>query len=1347
MATTAPRFHSISDRFDLTTLGAPRLECVGEAAHELLFGPGKPIALVAFLAAAPRRTASRERLADLLWGDRDPEDARRSLRQALWMINRAAGPSFIESNADGLTITSTLQSDVTALEVAVRAGDLDAAVDRYTGDFFADFASPGADEFERWASVERARLRGLFVHSAESLARRALDRGRFADAITLAHLVRVRAPHDETGWQLLLESLSAAGDVIGARAEADHFDEWLRTEERSPEPASVAALRLACNVRAPAGEHASGTELAADLVGRENEFSRLHDLWLIARTGGPRSGSAGAGHSRVALILGDGGIGKSRLAADLRTRIAAGRGQVLWCGVRAGDRQLAYATLASLAAGLAAMPGATGISQHSAAALLALDPALSSFFSGTPDLSQGDEALRRRGLAMLELVAAVADDSPFAIVVDDLHWCDDDSLRAIAFVASHLSDQRVLLVLTSRTTRALPPLGDAVTTIRLAPLVDEQVEQLVTSIAPLPDEPWARALPRLLRRCSAGVPLLVLEALRLAMEQQVLRLEEDGWKCRSEEELDRTCQQGAVVRRRIGVLSPAETSVLRTISAAEMPIGAEIIAAATGLEVTHATAAAVELERRGLVASAGSVWRVAHDEIGAAALALADAAELRAIQIGLGEARAAQAESASRRRAVRHFVNAEAWDRAATVTREVLAAMPRCGPLDAELRSLLGADVTADRLAEIRGALPASIRYSRRQRVALLAAGVIVALWLGAFGVARLGAHSGPEAELLVAWSGSDGLPRDVARAALTLEGWTEGRPLADAVREPRGTWRRTPFSESGAAVISPDGSQWASEAAFPDSGELDVVLHDRTGASRRLTSARGDDRPAAFSPDGTLLAISTARWNANGHANLALIDVRTGELIRRLTQGDAASEFTARWSPDGSRLAFTRSIAGGDSSVLCWVTMDARREHCLSIAPWRPSDHIGFVDNSHLLVHVTNATAQATLNVDLATATFSRTAIPAADRATLDATGRWLLLSSLDSAGSATLRIGPALALERARVFVAREIPGAHVNAWLESGPSDYITSMKVVHPPVPVALGAPHRLTVVATTRTGKRTVPPVVLWRSLTPRIAAVDSDGVLMPRDTGRAIVEASAGGWRTALDTIPVVRSAAVLVADEHWTNGVEARWRFYGEPLPLIVDDARGGRAFFNNGDGEFYSGAYSIGEYDASRGLAIDAEFSAPITRTQWQMISVGLRASAAFAPIARWDHRTGYPPAPVTRQLDCTFVYPIGEGALARTRASGAEPLPNTLNGRPLELWKGAWHVVRVQLMPDGRCGYAIDGAAVAIHESGMEPPPSAHVMLQGMSVGTRMLVGRVRVYTGVPPGVDWTGAKRRP
>src|ERR1035437_2507786 len=127
MASPAPRLSSVSDRIELIALGAPRLERVDDHARDLLFGQGKPVALIAFLAAAPRRTASRERLPDLLWGDRAPEAPRRSLRQALWMINRAAGSSFIESNADGLTITSPLQSDVTPPQGGGRAGELRAA--------------------------------------------------------------------------------------------------------------------------------------------------------------------------------------------------------------------------------------------------------------------------------------------------------------------------------------------------------------------------------------------------------------------------------------------------------------------------------------------------------------------------------------------------------------------------------------------------------------------------------------------------------------------------------------------------------------------------------------------------------------------------------------------------------------------------------------------------------------------------------------------------------------------------------------------------------------------------------------------------------------------------------------------------------------------------------------------------------------------------------------------------------------------------------------------------------------------------------------------------------------------
>ncbi len=65
----------------LTTLGAVELSAVepgGEA--RTLVGAGKPTALLAYLAAAPQRTASRDTFIDLIWSSAEPGAARRNLR-------------------------------------------------------------------------------------------------------------------------------------------------------------------------------------------------------------------------------------------------------------------------------------------------------------------------------------------------------------------------------------------------------------------------------------------------------------------------------------------------------------------------------------------------------------------------------------------------------------------------------------------------------------------------------------------------------------------------------------------------------------------------------------------------------------------------------------------------------------------------------------------------------------------------------------------------------------------------------------------------------------------------------------------------------------------------------------------------------------------------------------------------------------------------------------------------------------------------------------------------------------------------------------------------------------------
>ena len=171
MATRTPRSGIPTGTFRLVSFGAPHLDRLANGSVTTLFGQGKPVALLAFLASAPRRTASRESVADFFWGDRESDDGRKLLRQTVWMVVKACGDGLITSGPEGLTLAATVEHDAEVFERLVRAGDLDAAITSYTGNFYANFASPGAAEFERWAELERARLRSLFIHAAESLTR------------------------------------------------------------------------------------------------------------------------------------------------------------------------------------------------------------------------------------------------------------------------------------------------------------------------------------------------------------------------------------------------------------------------------------------------------------------------------------------------------------------------------------------------------------------------------------------------------------------------------------------------------------------------------------------------------------------------------------------------------------------------------------------------------------------------------------------------------------------------------------------------------------------------------------------------------------------------------------------------------------------------------------------------------------------------------------------------------------------------------------------------------------------------------------------------------------------------
>jgi hypothetical protein len=167
-----------------------------------------------------------------------------------------------------------------------------------------------------------------------------------------------------------------------------------------------------------------------------------------------------------------------------------------------------------------------------------------------------------------------------------------------------------------------------------------------------------------------------------------------------------------------------------------------------------------------------------------------------------------------------------------------------------------------------------------------------------------------------------------------------------------RPDWQWLPhWSPDGIWIVytdEPEGGPWASTgpaglgggglfgtgifaASNPVRSYADIwrVRADGTGSPERLTELPGDDRAAAFSPDGTKLAFDSTRA---GGTDVFVMNA-DGSGVRQLTF-DHASTWGATWSPDGSRIAFNAWRAGGGNEDIYVVAPDGNGEKRLTTDP-----------------------------------------------------------------------------------------------------------------------------------------------------------------------------------------------------------------------------------------------------------------------------------------------------------------------------------------------------------------------------------------------------------------------------
>jgi DNA-binding SARP family transcriptional activator len=126
------------------------------------------------LAVAGEKGVSRDKLLAMLWPDGDPDKSRHALNQILSAQRRYFSDSNLFDGKKTVRLnTSLITSDIDAFERALAKGDLDAAVEIYSGPFLDGFFVSGSSEFETWVSDQRDRFASRLSDALDAAARKA----------------------------------------------------------------------------------------------------------------------------------------------------------------------------------------------------------------------------------------------------------------------------------------------------------------------------------------------------------------------------------------------------------------------------------------------------------------------------------------------------------------------------------------------------------------------------------------------------------------------------------------------------------------------------------------------------------------------------------------------------------------------------------------------------------------------------------------------------------------------------------------------------------------------------------------------------------------------------------------------------------------------------------------------------------------------------------------------------------------------------------------------------------------------------------------------------------------------
>jgi class 3 adenylate cyclase len=345
----------------------------------------------------------------------------------------------------------------------------------------------------------------------------------------------------------------------------------------------------------------SSSGIGSTLVGREHELATLSRLAQAVRSG----------LGRAVLVLGEPGIGKSRLISEWKLRLqnspAAKDSELWWVEGRclSYGQGIAYHLLVDLLRSILAInPGVSGASAQAALKNLCTDlldeqqnsvyPYLGHLLSLPMEESALEQvraldpqALQAQYLNSLRsLITAMSARKALYIILDDIHWADPSSVDLLIRLLPLVAEERILFCLISRPELDTPgwrlvmtlrqQMGASLTEISLRALSESESNQLVSNLLDSSNLP--KPVYNIIMNKTEGNPLFVEEVIRMLVDRRLLERDGDGWRfARDIESVDIPANLQSLLLARIDRLPEEARQTLRIASVIGRQFSARVL--------------------------------------------------------------------------------------------------------------------------------------------------------------------------------------------------------------------------------------------------------------------------------------------------------------------------------------------------------------------------------------------------------------------------------------------------------------------------------------------------------------------------------------------------------------------------------------------------------------------------------------------------------------------------------------------------------------------------------------------------------------------------------------------------